>query len=471
MINMGNNKSYYFENIAKSSIIFFVGSFINVLSYKSFSPLFVLIIFVFTSYFFLEFCKIKFDFFLKCALFQLFSVYWLMSGISSIFSNYFNDPSQLFGDASIFFSASKISFNDESLLEIRLFQEGSLAIYIWRFIYSSLSYVGFPKEKYIGIIVNITNVSLSGLIILKSIKRIFAHDAFKMRKALKYLSLCGLLWLFASLHLRDSFVLLFLCIIYHSWIRIYSETAGIYNYIQSAVITIVFTFLVYFTRASIVFVPFLIAISAISIKLFKKKNKSVLLKFFISCIILIFFLSFSLFSSFYNVFQDLQQLSETYNNFSTDQHSAASLGISLIISQPTFIRLPLSLIYLYVFPVPIWSSIFDGAYWLFVSCNTFLFYFLVPNILYSFKEILLNIRKTDPSILFVSLCFFILSIGIAFTSLEIRHLGIVFLPFIVLSLYPNFKQISIANKVMRIRWQYLIGVIGVHLIWAILKFR
>ncbi len=472
MISQRKDNDYAIIFSKSNSLIFIIGSLLNFIAYESFTPTLVFAFFFCSIIFFLAIVISNSKLFFVAAFIKLAIIYWLMSGIAAVFLLYGDDPSQMYGDADGFFKIAIGSANDLDIEEIKLYHEGSLAILIWKYFYNTLFSIGISKEKYIGIIVNIINVSLAGIIIIKSVSVIYPNNIEKTSRCLKYISFCGVMWLYASIHLRDSFLLLVLSYFYYVWVVfIKSKEKIVINFLKGLVITFVSTVAVYFLRGSIVFIPCSIALIAIFTYLFSQRKISILLLGFVMLFFLLSVVLVKYRDDLNSIIEGIKLLNTEYASLSVDQHiSTTSLGVSLIISQPLFIRIPLGLAYLFLFPIPIWNSITQGAYWLFTSSNTILLYFLIPNFFFTTISIYKKNESKNVAVLFSFICFIFLSIGISSTSLESRHLGTLLPFFFILVVYPNYEDSNVKLKIVNFRIVYLSAVVLIHFLWFIFKF-
>lgn len=80
--------------------------------------------------------------------------------------------------------------------------------------------------------------------------------------------------------------------------------------------------------------------------------------------------------------------------------------MTLIVSQPLPIRLVLGSVYLFVFPIPVWSGFqLESAYPLFKSLNAIYFYFLLPFLVISFRVLWRDaFSRTPLRLFFGSVC-------------------------------------------------------------------
>ena len=140
---------------------------------------------------------------------RVFAVCLVVSGVAAIYGNQLQDEYQLYGDAGAFYDLATSS-SSITLQQLQVQSEGSLAIYLWRSVYDFFSLLGFEKARYIGILMNVTMVSLTGVVGVKIIHSIFGRDDVRIRRFALLISCSGIFWLFAGIHLRDSVVCLLL---------------------------------------------------------------------------------------------------------------------------------------------------------------------------------------------------------------------------------------------------------------------
>lgn len=401
---------------------------------------------------------------------RVYSVGFLMAGVAAVYANQLNDAGQLFSDAGGFFDMAAHQAADLTLLQIQIIYEGALGIVLWRAVYDFFAVLGFEKIRYIGITVNIAVVALSGVIGIKIIKIIFGNDEYRFRRLTLLVSSCGLFWLFASIHIRDSIVLLSITALSYTWLIFLARPDLGYRLLQVILWSLLAGAFFGFLRGEFIFVPVAMATAAVASMILgqvdKQRRRMVYGLVLIGCTVF----AFLAFNFFTEIMLIIERGQANYGELATDQHGADSLSLSLILNQPTIIRLIFGSIYLFVFPIPFWVGFqFDSVYSLFKSINVIFFYFVIPLIFITLSQLKRKKMMRTPAIMFM----FFLALGfilvIAGTSLETRHFGAFLLPIFVLASVPDLR----INKYWTVYKNYLFivlfGVSIVHLAWVFLK--
>ena len=449
--------------------LFLLAVFINAVSYHSFAPIFTAIFF-FILFHALLCLPLVGGIWERRIFARTFTVGLLMAGIAAIYTNQLEDPSQLFGDANSFFEISSTSpLRDLSLIELRSIHEGGLAIKLWATAYDFFSILGFNRDRYIGISINICAVALTAVVALKMTGLVFGFDPARFKLLMHFFSACGLFWLFSSSHLRDSFILLLVTILVYVWLYFLQKPVLGCRLLFAVAVSFLAGIFLGFLRGWFAYLPIGIAfISIVSlifrVKLPQKFNKKILVLIGLA-VVTGLVLTFG-----ENIIFTLLQGNYVYAQLNADQGSTDSLGTQLILNQPIFIRLLLGSIYLFVFPIPFWHGFqLESVYNLFKSFNVIFFYLLLPLHLLAVVKIWKDKSTRTPSIFFLFCSSFAFIVMIAGTSLETRHLG-VFLPlFFMLALIPDLRVRSERNLYKLLLIILLFVVTVVHLFWALLK--
>ena len=461
-------KKYYKRDLYANYFLFIIGSLVNLIAYFSLNPFFTFLIYIILGRLLLLLFTITGFYELKIY-YRVALVGWLMSGISAIYVTFFKDNYQIFSDAGSFFY---LSINNDvstvSIIEIQDYFENALPIYIWNTVYNFFSYLGFPKERYIGILFNTISVAISGVFTVKIARIIFCNDIKKLRLLMHLFSFCGLFWLFSSIHLRDSLVLLFVTIITYFWIFFLCNKTTLKSIFLIIVINL-FAFIFFrFLRVEFTFVPIAFLLAAMFSKYFTQiKNKDYYLKSFLILIFLFFLILLTINFLGNDLWYLLVNGLKTYNDSSDN---SSSLGNALIVNQIWPIKLILGFIYLFIFPIPFWSGLqLESSYHLFLSFNVIYFYFLTPlfilSTIYFFKYQFVN-RLALFFIFLVSIGF---TFAIALTSLETRHFACFLPSILIFSLIPDLEKNNDYFVFKSYFLTFLLFVLTVHLLWLILK--
>lgn len=446
-----------------------IGSFLTILSYESIEPAILSLIFLLSGYCLISIFSTKTDI-QRSFYLTLFCMYWLMVGVSSIYVVFFDDYSQLRSDAATFFELSTADSIGLDIEDISRLTEGSGAVYVWRLVYDFFSLIGFEKERYVGLLINILAVSFSGIITLRMLVDMFGNDIFRI-KILKLMFLfCGLFWLFVGIHVRDAVVLLAITSLSFYWLR-YVITMRQVDLVKLVLANILSSIFFIYLRQEFTFVPLAMGFSGIfSIILFSKgETQRMFLALVVAFLGLIIFGSLFLTNS--ELFMSkLTRGHDLYSDLALESSSSSSLGMSLVVNQPLPIRLVVGCVYLFVFPIPFWAGLLDDSvYQVFKSLNALFFYFITPLFAISIHSIVTNKSLRTDVNMFLLLTFTGFTLAIAATSLETRHFG-AFLPLMFLvCLIPD-----LSNRALRKQYQFLSccfigGMLFIHLIWFVLR--
>jgi len=443
-------------------IFFLLGSIINTAAYFSVGP--VLISILFLSLALVPYIKKGVTHsYQRKAIVIVFSICWFWAGIAAIYAEFLNDPSQLIKDASNFY---KLSIQDE--IEPGLLSaitEGYGAVLVWQYIYKFTSTIGFDNGRYIGILVNVLLVSYTSAIGISIIRCIYGVDRFRFNQFILLFSLCGIFWLFSAILLRDAFVLFFVAILLIYWIK-YLTKRNLRNFFILVVVSISHLFIFPSLRYEFFYVPFALAISAFLSFYFynatdKRKNKNLVFLFLL--------LSASIFIFYYG--QTVDILERNHQAYIGNNDNTSSFAIAILDWVPTIIFPLVAIGYLYIFPIPFWSGLqLESIYHLFVSFNSIFMYFTLPLLGVSVVRLIKYRYERTITTLFLAFSFFGFSLGVAVTSIEIRHLGPFLLMYILLAVTPDYK--SHVNRIIYKKFliNFLFVVTAIHALWAVVKF-
>ncbi len=459
--------SYYIFNV----VFLFMGSALNVFAYQSFGVIVAAIIIYVFGEFILQLPLVGGGKFEKLGYRQVFLVCWFMSGVAAFYANYLGDYSQNLFDAAHFFDlASNDKYKDYTLLDFQHITEGSGVLVIWRFINVIFSSIGIEKIRFLGIIVNISAVAFSSVFAVKMAQLIYGYDTARLKRLITLFSLCGLFWLFASLHVRDAFVLLGVTVLTYSW-TLYIVKPTIRNFIILLSFNIFAVNYFEYLRWEFRFLPYVMfATYLVSIFIFNtsRLSKKILIYVFTIFSVISVIVLFPMYLE--NIFELIVGNNEQYTAGAAVVASSDSLGIKLIVNQPLPIRLILGTAYLFVFPIPFWTGFqLETAYHLFKSLNVLFFYVLLPLTAVSLLQVVKFKSLRTPALMFHLFLFLGFSSAVAVTSLENRHLAAFLVPLIIFSLVTDLKK----KKNRDLYWIFLTVFMCimamVHFAWLSLK--
>jgi hypothetical protein len=399
---------------------------------------------------------------------RAFAVFFFVSGIAAVYANQWSDPVQLLSDAATFHAMASGLASGLSLDQIST--EGALAVVVWRAVYDGFSQLGFDKARYIGIGVNILAVALSGVVGVKMVRNLYGDDTYRFNRLTWLVSTSGLFWLFAGLHLRDAFVLLTVSVLTYAWQRYLASPTGASRLLVAVAWSALSFIYLGYLRREFAFVPVAMAVAAAASVFTARANPG--RRVFVGTLaICAASLSGILIWQFSGALQTaISGGAESYAAHMNASSVSSSLGLRLIVNQPAAIRIVLGGLYLFAFPIPVWTGFqLHSAYHLFISINTVGFYFLTPLLLLAMREPLRDHRQRRPEVLFLVYLTVGFTAAIALTSLEIRHLGAFLMAALVLGTVPDLRSRSGRAWYRRVLLMELSLMAVVHGAWVILK--
>ena len=458
------------SSVQVSSLLFFLaGSVLNVAAYESAEPFLASVVFFGTGSAILAVTRLGGR--LERRMFnRVFGIGWLMAGVAALYANYLHDPFQGLSDPAWFFDLSSGAGPARSLQELGSISEGAGAIVLWRWIYNAFSALGFERGRYLGVLVNVLAVSLAGVVAVKIAFLTYGRDEARIKRLIALFSLCGLIWLFAAIHLRDGVVLLAVTTLAHYWVQ-YLARPGVKS-VTSLVVATVIGFAVFvFLRTQFLFVPLAMLVAGLSVSLLYDKTRGTrrLLTYLAAfggiAVAAVLYLRFQS-----QIFLSLAAGHSSYQSMSAAAASANSLGMSLIINQPLPIRIILGSAYLYVYPIPFWAGFqLESAYQVFKSFNAVFFYALIPMLSVAVWRIVRERNVRTPQLMFLLFLGVGFTLAVAGTSGETRHFGAFLVPVFIVALLPDLGSAG-GRRVYKNHARVFISmVILLHASWFIVK--
>ncbi len=406
----------------------------------------------------------------------VFSICWFWAGISAVYANIFNDALQNTRDAAMFFALARQGDTGLLLEDILGLGEGSLAVFTWMRVYDLFAALGFDRGRYIGVTFNVLLVSMTGVLGVKMVKLLFGVDPLRINRFILLFSLCGLFWMFASIHIRDAATLFAVSALMFFWVR-YLAVPHLYNLMWLVAASIVALPTFGFLRKEFAFVPIaMLAVGLVAVLLGNSSKGGRRLWIYVIAVFGIIVFTIILASP------DLQLLDalvddilvankEHYTEVSAGESDASSLGYRLVVSAPLAVRLVLGSAYLLIMPIPVWHGFqLENAYDLFLSFYALFMYALIPLLglavyrMAQYKEL-----RTAP-LLFLLFIIVGFTLSIAGTSVEQRHLGSFFSAFVLLATVPDLND-RVDRRAYSLMLQIFLGVmIFLHVLRVPLKF-
>lgn len=348
------------------------------------------------------------------------------------------------------------------------------AILAWRVVYDFFSFLGLGTGRYVGITLNIALVALSAMMGVKIVRSIFGDDPTRIRRFTLIFSCCGMFWLFASLHLRDSMALLCVTSLTLFWTN-YLVAPGRKTFVVLCVASIVALLLFGLVRTEFFFVPFAMLLAGVVAKTVGKRRPDegqtwpyVALWSVVACVIVGGLIAFP--QTINTVGTILASREKLYSEISAYQQGEGSLGNTLIVSQPGPVRLLFSSVYIFINPIPFWGGIAStSAYHMYKSFHVIFMYFAFPLFVLALWRLAQHRARQTPAVLFIAFSFVGFTLGIAYTSLEARHLGAFLVLFMVLAVLPDLKSLEDRKGYRLMLTAFLGFIVPMHLTWIVYK--
>lgn len=450
-------------------IVLLLGCLINVVAYDSVQPLLACAL-VFLAVTTLLSAANRPDGYEQRMFHTVFAVGWLMAGVAAVYANFLHDYSQTASDPAWFFDLASGRAGVQTLHSLESISEGAGAIILWRWVYNAFAAIGFARAPYIGILVNVVDVALSGVLAVKITRLVYGDELVRLNRLVRLFAWCGLLWLFAAIHLRDSAILLAVTWLVYVWVR-YLAHPGLENLVVLAVGTVADTALITLLRTDFLFVPLAMLFAGLVVSLVYDKSRGTRKLVAYGAGFAGVIIAAVLYATYY------QQISNSlvggyklYVVMARQGAATGSLGMAVIVNQPLPVRLLFGSGFLYVYPIPFWAGLREhSAYGLFKSLNALFFYAFIPALVLSPVTLVRDSSLRTPPLMFLFLLVIGFTLAVAGTSGETRHLGAFLVPIFVLALVADLKTQENWRAYQKLRLVFLGLMAAVHLAWFALK--
>lgn len=456
-----------------SVTLFSFGVFLSVLAYGEFFSALVGILALGVGLFLLSFrgmARVE----ERLVFVLVFSICWFWSGVAATYVQAFSSQPQIGLDANRFFwYSSNAGLAVFSFQEIAFHTEGVGAIMVWRFLYETLSEIGLPHSPYIGIAVNGLSVSLSAFFGAKIVRLTFGEDLLRIKRYVWIVSTCGILWLFAAIHLRDSFILLIFTILLWAWIRLLAQPSVV-RLVHMGGVTLISLPIFLSLRREFVFLPLGLIVMGVfsfvvagSRDIGKVRTPRALILFLLLSPVIAYFI----YTQLSGIMEMITMRREAYMEMSYETSGDGSLGNRLVVNQPIFIRFFVAPIYMLVFPIPFWVGFFEASpYHLFKSLNVVYMYAVAPLFIFGAWRVLTRKDTRNPQTLFLTVVSLMMLQAVALTSLETRHLGAFMIPIMLVALIPDLNSTADRRIIRGLLTGYIGAITIIHLSWVAIKF-
>lgn len=394
-----------------------------------------------------------------------FSIFWLAAAVAAVSRIVYGDYSQIGGDAAWFYQLSAaplLSFD-----EIYTWSDGAVATVLWHYLYQLSHWIGLGDGPYIGISTNVVLMSWTGALCVY-IARI-SFGAERAQRLASIFPFSGLFWLFSGIHIRDAAVTFSITLLIALWARFFARRT-IARLVLVAATTAASPPLFYYLRLEFFYVPLAVAaVALISIPLEWKPSGRGRINTFIG------FLSAPLLGAIALMFgsQAVERMTmgrESYDAFTAVQIEGGSLG-AIVVNAPILVRAILGPIYLFIYPVPFWTTLtLDSAYQMFKSLNAVFVLLWAPSLALAMLRFVQRPYYRTATAWLLLMTFWGFTFSVALSSLETRHWG-AFLPLgILFSMIPDYHSDADRRGYRKMLSWGGAGIALVYALWAILKF-
>ena len=387
-----------------------------------------------------------------------FSLILFFSILSNTYLFLLSDPSQVFGDAGVYFREAA---GETNLISSRYFI-GS--IYFYQKIYDFFALFGFEKNMYIGTLANTVIASLSIVYAVKSLNVISPTGKMYCFKITLLMCLSGSFLLFSTTHLRDILVLFLINIVFYLCIDICYKKSNLWTFCIFSSKILLLTILMTFFRFEFIMIPTLLAALACLSKAVVRKEYLYLIIGTVALLPLILIYWGTL-------FQIGSQASSYYAGLRSGRDdSGGSLYLRYVESQPVPLRGAMGLYFLFYYPIPIFAgNIWNEIYDFYKSSQGIYNYFILP----AFLTCVLRFKKYNyskkPVIFFSGLLVLVIGLAIVFTSGESRHFGVFLLPLIFPIALTDWSHDGTKTVYLQFFTISFLLIYAIHLLWGQLK--
>lgn len=348
-----------------------------------------------------------------------------------------------------------------------------LAILIWQTIYRILALLGIDHGLYIGIAVNAFTVAMSCSLTIATARIIHGNYHYNLKRVYYQYALGGATFLFGSIFLRDSFVLL-LNSLFLWRIAIANSRRTRFSYFLLLATFFLCSIAGYHLREkavhmnTILLVVFILVIGTET----SLKNGGVV------PIIIVFGLVLAFGPDFLNLGNNiLNQANISQSEYTLhliESHSKDSLGVKYIVQQSGIIRVIIGTLVLMIYPIPIGLGFIPGSteYSILRTYNGIYNIYLLPMVLMGIISIMRIRHKALRSrsihltlVLYLITC----SAAVTLTSLEGRHLFQYFPILLLVASYYNKANQSLRNTYGNLKLLWFLSLLSIHVAWVLFK--
>lgn len=403
-----------------------------------------------------------------------FSTCVLMAGVCQSYAMSFFGGLQTTTDAVVvFYPMARDGLSGAGMEEIRT--NSPLATLIAQHVYEACIRLGIDNGPFVGVLLNAFIVGISAGITCLAAKTIWGSNQYKLRLLGTLFASCGLFWVYGSLFLRDSFILLLNAFLILACVNLLVRR-DFASLVTLVLVSLALIGVSPYLRDSFRIVVLGNILSVIASLLIEEGSQLKKVAIVLTILCSLFLGQSYMKNEFENSMDWFTHVSQLEKEGAEKGADEGSLGVKFIISQPLPIRIVAGSIWSMMYPVPLWIgfSFESGEYDWLVSLGGFFLVLVFP---YSFSSIFSAFagnyfRKVVRSvIIFLSLYMLIGFFGVVSTTVGIRHMA-QFLPaWIILACAQDRLDIPVKRQLKTIKLIWYTAVVCVNCMWILLKFR
>lgn len=404
---------------------------------------------------------------------RIFSVGFFAAGIAAFYVEVWRDAMQLYSDPAGFYRLASLgAIRGLKVAQTVLLTDGSLMLFVWTPVYDFFQQWGIDRGRFVGVTVNMTLVAFNGVIGIKMLRKIYGDDPYRFNRLIQLMSVCGIFWMFAALHVRDSGVLTVMTLLSYACITFVQRPDLGRRLLFLGLCFYAADWALEYLRDEFRFMPAVMLVSmvfALRGATQSRKLRRLATVFFVIGLVLIL-------GVLYVVGQEMQTTvdlaHDAYEGSAELRENAdESLGLSLIVKQPLPVRAVLGTAYTSLAPIPVYLGfLFPSAYHLFKSCNALFSYYLFPLLTIACWLIFKHKSLRTPAVLYVATAALLFSLAVGLSSTEPRHLGAFYMMLLLLGTVPDLREREVRAPFKHLLRLMLYGMGLIHLLWFVIKY-
>ncbi len=345
------------------------------------------------------------------------------------------------------------------------------AVNVWRAMYELAGQLGLGGGLWVGTLANALLMGIVAVLTVRMVGMLFPDDRRRAKLAARLVLSCGIFWLFGGMLMRDSFAVLIQLAVVMTIVHLLLGRVTLVRLLTHAPLIILAQQLTYGIRLEMLAtfpIMFVLAAVAWGIQGRGLRRLAPLLLVGIAATIVgasVFgWMSFT-----------LQMSQQAYLSVITDLDAGGGgLGYRLVVSQPLPIRVLTGLVYMHLFPIPLWYG-FSFSQWDYYWLKSIAAVFIVgvtPLAALGFLRVVrpaLKGARGMAALMFLALYWPTMVAAVAATSLESRHVGQFIPALIVLAVVPDLHVPADRRDFRRLAVLWYGGVVLIHLAWLTLR--